>query len=155
MSRLLILVATALCTQVWAATDYRSMVLGQWQCQTTVETEFGSTIVVGMTQLEDNGRFISDGNLVLSHPSLATEILLSFNSNGQWLFENNTVVGQEIDGSINSDSPFLTSLATSMQQQIGTDSTFKAKLKRIGSQTMMLLAENDTQIRCIRPTKKQ
>jgi len=133
-----------------AATDYRSSVVGQWQCQSRVATEYGNTLAVGDVTFGDNGALEGRGNLLLSHPSITTEIPLATVVTSRWRFENNVVYLSQIDGNIVSPYPLLNGMATNLKQQALANPTFSMQLIRIGSKTMAFKTPDGTEILCLR-----
>ena len=133
-----------------AATDYRPAILGQWQCQSQVSTDYGKTLAIGDVNFANNGKLTGKGDLLLSHPNFATEIPLATQASADWRFEKNTVYLTGIDGSIVSPYPLLNGIATSYKQQVLANPNFAMQLIRIGSKTMVFKAQDGTEIQCLR-----
>lgn len=136
---------------VFAATDYRPYVLGSWQCQSNVITQYGDTLAIGDLGIEDNGQMLGSGNLLFRYPSLNTEVPLAATLKAQWVFKNNQVVVSQLSGDIISPYPLLNGVANSFKQDILQQKSVTFKLTKIGKKFMALTAEDQTEIQCVRP----
>lgn len=150
MRWLLFIGLTATSVFASAETDYRVLMLGPWQCQSQVSTEYGRTLAIGDVTLVDDGRLTGTGNLLLSHPSLTTEIPMATEANAQWQFEGNSMFISEIDGNIVSPYPLLNGIATHFKQQILASPSTVLQLTRIGSKIMVLKASDGSEVQCVR-----
>jgi len=140
---------TALLNNVHA-TDYRKKVIGMWNCQSSIDSDYGHYTVIGKTLLSDNGILTGEGDILLQHPSISTDIPMAYSTQARWNFENNTIIGTKITGDITSPYPLLNHFAQSLKNQIGSSPYFKARLSRIGSKTMTLVADDESEIQCLR-----
>lgn len=132
------------------ATDYRALMLGQWHCQSQVNTDYGQTLAIGDVNFVDDGSLLGNGNLLLKHPSITTEIPLATQVTADWRFEQNRVYLSKIDGNIVSPFPLLNGIATSFKQEVLASPNFTMQLTRIGSKTMVFKALDGTEIQCLR-----
>lgn len=139
----------------FAATDYRPYVLGDWQCQTSVTTQFGDSSVLGDIALHDDNRMIGNGNLLLSYPGITTELPLAATLDTQWSFKNNRILVSKMSGDIVSPYPLLNGIANSFKQDILKVQTVSFRLSKVGKKYMALLADDNTEILCIRPNAAQ
>jgi hypothetical protein len=130
--------------------DYRSRVLGNWNCQTSLSTEYGTYTIVGTTTLKDSGELISEGDIAMEHPSVNVEIPMTFVANGTWSFENNRIISKDIDGDISTPYPILDTFTSQLKNQIGTEPVLVVQLTKIGNNTMVLRAEDDSSVNCVR-----
>ncbi|MFQ3229259.1 hypothetical protein [Reinekea sp.] len=150
--RLLLFLTTLFITvSVYAATDYRPYVLGNWQCQSSVVTQYGDTLAMGDLGIEDNGQMLGSGNLLFSYPSLKTEVPLAATLKATWVFQNNQVIVSQLSGDIISPYPLLNGVANSFKQDILQQQSVTFKLTKIGKKYMALTAQDQTEIQCVRP----
>ena len=133
-----------------AETDYRKALVGQWQCQSQVSTDYGKTLAIGDVVFANDGQLNGNGNLLLSHPSFSTEIPLATKATARWRFEKNIVYVTQIDGTIVSPYMLLNSIAASFKDQVLANPNFAMQLIRIGSKTMVFRAQDGTEIQCLR-----
>ncbi|MDN3651007.1 hypothetical protein QWZ13_19025 [Reinekea marina] len=136
---------------VFAATDYRPYILGEWQCQSSVHTQYGDTLAIGDLSINDNGHLLGSGNLLFFYPRLNTEVPLAASLKAKWTFVNNQLVVSQLSGDIISPYPLLNGVASSFKQDILQQKTVTFKLAKIGKKFMAFTAEDQTEIQCIRP----
>lgn len=154
MRHSLIILSMVTAQYCFAATDYRPMVMGNWQCQSTVTTDYGDTLVLGELGMHDDGVLLGQGNLLFSYPSLNTEVPLAATLKAQWLFKDNKVFISQMTGDIISPYPLLNGVANSFKQEVLQQKSVSLQLTQIGKKFMALKAEDQTEIQCIRPSNE-
>lgn len=146
--RLLLIIPTLL--GISLAADYRPLVVGAWQCQSQIRTDYGNSLVIGDTELHDDGRLTGVGNVLLSYPGFATEIPMATTLMAQWRFEDNSVIVSQVSGDITSPYPLLNTIADSFEAQILQQQALRAKLVKIGRKIMAFRAADGTEVHCVK-----
>jgi hypothetical protein len=144
------LILCTLPTHANVSGGFRERMLGYWQCESVVVSPFGTYTVVADAVLEDSGKLQSDGSLVLEHSNVPGGIPMNFNSTGSWSYFNTWVTASDVNGTITTPYPLLNSFAESLKSHVLSQPMTKVRLSKIGSRTMVLVAEDQTEIRCLR-----
>ncbi len=155
MTTRLIFLLVFIATGAFAQVDYRAYIIGQWQCQSTVTTLYGSTLALGDLLFTDAGALTGEGAMLLSHPNLATEIPMTTRVAAQWQLVGNQMQLTALSGDIRSPYPLLDGIAESFKQDILSQTKVTARLVKIGKRLMLLKAVDNTEIQCVRPTSTQ
>jgi hypothetical protein len=150
MRIIFLFVFTVFASTCLAQTNYRPYVLGEWQCQTNVTTQYGNSLVVGQVVLHDDGSIQGSGDLLIGYPGIKTEIPLAATLEAKWSFTNNKIIVSEIAGDIVSPYSLLNGLANNLKQSILQQQQVKLQLVKIGKQYLAVRAEDNTEIQCIR-----
>lgn len=130
--------------------NYQALMVGSWQCETQVASPYGDYVVVSQTQLDEQGQLTSQGDILLQHPSLPNGVPMRFQARGQWSYFNTWVTAKNIDGTITTPYPLLDVFADNLRAQILAQAQVKVQLTRIGKNSMALVAEDASNIRCVR-----
>lgn len=134
----------------FSKSPYGERVLGEWTCQSEVNSAYGKFNIVSSIRLQENNELTSEGVMTLYNSNFNTEMPLYYTAQGTWQFEDVYIRGKVNEGKIYSDNPFFGSFTDVLTQQILLSPHYEARLTRIGSQTMSYMAENRTEVVCLR-----
>ena len=134
----------------YSVTDYRSKILGSWQCESSFENAQGKFRIEGITQLNPEGSILSRGNLYAYNTMINAELPMSYNAEGNWSFDRLILKGHLLSGNIETGIPVLNKLADLLEIQVTQKPDFSARLTRIGDKAMVFEADDGTQIDCKR-----
>ncbi|BFM08776.1 hypothetical protein [Halioxenophilus aromaticivorans] len=128
---------------------------GDWNCATKFSRPEGDYRLQAVTQLLDDGKFVSNGTLYAFNSLIGAEIPLAFNASGQWQKSGSVISGKVTEGDISTGYSFLDRLADLLEDEVRKQPVYSTQIQKLNKETLVLAGTDQQAIECVKATAQK